>query len=273
MLNDFTGKAVLVTGGTKGIGLGCALAFARQGAHCILTNRWGSADEDAIREQFRAAGGPEPSIVEADAGSIEDTEELLAGLRKQHDSLEVFVSNVSFAQIVKSMADYKRRSLMRSIEYTVWPTFAYLDEIKKQFGRYPRYVIGMSSIGPDAFVANYDFVAGSKALLETLMRYLNYRVGGQDCRVNVVRAALVRTESLEATMGPECVPFIEKFDPRMFVTPEQVGDAVLALCSGLMDSVTGQVVTIDHGVAFYDNVMRLFGERDRLEIPPKEKQT
>ena len=73
-------------------------------------------------------------------------------------------------------------------------------------------------------------------------------------------------------MGPECVPFIEKFDPRMFVTPKQVGDAVLALCSGLMDSVTGQVVTIDHGVAFYDNVMRLFAERERLEIPPKEKQ-
>ena len=272
MLNDFRGKAVLITGGTKGIGLGCALAFARCGASCTVTHRWGSADEDELRDRFRAVGGPEPTIVEADAGSLEDTEELIAELRRRHETCEVLVSNVSFAQIVKNLGDYSKRSLLRSIDYTVWPMFGYLAEIKKQFGRYPRYAIGMSSIGPDAFVANYDFVAGSKALLETLVRYFNYRVRQEDCRVNVVRAALVRTDSLTATMGPECAPFIEKFEPRMFVTPEQVGDAVLALCSGLMDTVSGQVVTVDHGVAFYDNVMRLFAERDGLKIPPKEKQ-
>jgi len=272
MLNDFSGKAVLITGGTKGIGLGCALAFARHGAKCTLTNRWGSADEDELRSQFEAVGGPPPSIVEADAGEPDDTKDLVAQLKKEHDRIEVFISNVSFAQIVKSTTDYSKRALIRSIEYSVWPTFSYLDEIKKQFGSYPRYVIGMSSIGPDAFVANYDFVAGSKALLETLMRYWNYRMQTEDCRVNVVRAALVRTDSLKATMGDDCIPFIEKFDERMFVTPEQVGDSVLALCSGLMDGVSGQVVTIDHGVAFYDNVMRLFGERDRLQIPPKEKR-
>ncbi|MBN2196438.1 MAG: SDR family oxidoreductase [Polyangiaceae bacterium] len=272
MSTDYRGKAVLVTGGTKGIGLACGLAYARQGAACTLTNRWGSADEDAIREQFRDVGGPEPHIVEADAGSPEDTVDLVHGLRERHDTLDVFVSNVSFAQIVKGMQDYSKRALVRSIEYTVWPTFEYLDRIREAFGRYPRYVIGLSSIGPDAFVANYDFVAGSKALLETLMRYLNYRLRGEGVRVNVVRAALVRTDSLRATMGEDCVPFIERFDPRMFVTPEAVADTVFALTSGLMDGISGQVLTVDNGVAFYDNVMRLFGERDRLEIPPKEKQ-
>lgn len=271
MLNDLTGKAVLITGGTKGLGLGTALAFAARGARCTLTNRWGSADEEELRARFAAVGGAAPAIVEADAASAEDTESLIAELRKQHDGVEVFVSNVSFAQIVKSTDDYKSRYLMRSIEYSVWPTFAYLEEIKKQFGRYPRYVIGMSSIGPDAYVSNYDFVAGSKALLETLMRYWNYRMRGEDCRVNVVRAALVRTDSLEATMGAECVPFIERIDPRMFVTPEQVGSVILALCSGLMDGVSGQVVTVDRGVAFSDNAMRLFGERDTVKLFPKEK--
>lgn len=272
MLNDFSGKAVLVTGGTKGIGLGCALALARHGAVCTLTHRWGSADEDELREKFAAIGGAAPTILEADAGERDDTKAVVEQLRKHHERIEVFISNVSFAQIVKSTKDYSKRALLRSIEYSVWPTFEYLDEIKQQFGTYPRYVIGMSSIGPDAFVANYDFVAGSKALLETLVRYWNYRMQREDSRVNVVRAALVRTDSLKATMGEECIPFVERFDERMFVTPEQVGDAVLALCSGLMDGVSGQVVTVDHGVAFYDNVIRLFGERDRLQIPPKEKQ-
>ena len=39
------------------------------------------------------------------------------------------------------------------------------------FGRYPRYVVGLSSGGPDAFYKNYDFVAASKAVMETLCRY------------------------------------------------------------------------------------------------------
>ena len=40
-----------------------------------------------------------------------------------------------------------------------------------------------------------------------------------------------------------------------------MGDAALALCSGLLDGMTGQIVTLDRGVAFQDNLMRLFEQR------------
>jgi len=43
----------------------------------------------------------------------------------------------------------------------------------------------------------------------------------------------------------------------------------LALTSGLMDAMNGQVVSVDHGAPFYDNVMRLYGERDKLKISAK----
>ena len=60
MIRDYTGKAVLITGGTKGIGLACGLAFARHGVHAILTHRWCSADEDGTRAAFDAVGAPAP---------------------------------------------------------------------------------------------------------------------------------------------------------------------------------------------------------------------
>lgn len=41
-------------------------------------------------------------------------------------------------------------------------------------------------------------------------------------------------------------------------------NAAVAPCSGLMDSVSGQVLTVDRGTSFFDNVMRLFEERDEL---------
>lgn len=272
MLNDFHGKAVLITGGTKGIGLATGLAFGQAGAHVTLTHKWGSADEDEIRRQFADCGAPEPKIMEADAGSTDDTLALLGELKKAHDSVEVLVSNVAFAQVVKTMGDYQKRSLLRSIEYSVWPMIDYLQQIKAVFGHYPRYLIGLSSQGPDKYTANYDFVASSKAVVETLCRYLAFRLANEQVRVNVVRAALVRTESLNATMGEECVPFIERFDKSMFVTVDEVAGTILALCSGLMDAVTGQVISVDHGAPFYDNVMRLYGERDHIQLSKEKAQ-
>jgi len=56
------------------------------------------------------------------------------------------------------------------------------------------------------------------------------------------------------------------------VTIEEVANTILALGSGLMDAVTGQDISVDHGAPFYDNVMRLYGERDKLLVS-KEKLT
>jgi NAD(P)-dependent dehydrogenase (short-subunit alcohol dehydrogenase family) len=268
-IHDYRGQVVLITGGTRGIGLATGLAYGRLGAHVTLTHKWGSADEDAIFKAFADAGAPVPTIAEADAGSPEDTESLVQGIRDKHGRLDVFVSNVAFAQIVKTMDDYQKRALLRSIDYSVWPMVEYTKKIKAIFGTYPRYVIGLSSVGPDKYTANYDFVASSKAVMETLCKYLAFRLGPEGTRVNVVRAALVRTESLHATMGPECVPFIERFDPSMFVSVEEVANTILALTSGLMDAMNGQVVSVDHGAPFYDNIMRLYGDRDKINLAAK----
>lgn len=64
--NDFRNKAVLVTGGTKGLGLAIALAFGKEGAQTYLTYKWGSADMDAVTQAFVDAGAPKPRIIEAD---------------------------------------------------------------------------------------------------------------------------------------------------------------------------------------------------------------
>jgi NAD(P)-dependent dehydrogenase (short-subunit alcohol dehydrogenase family) len=271
-IHDYRGKVVLITGGTRGIGLATGLAYGRLGAHVVLTHKWGSADEDEIKSAFTQAGAPEPMIAEADAGSPEDTQSLVETIREKYGRLDVFVSNVAFAQIVKNMDDYQKRALLRSIDYSVWPMVEYTKQIHAVFGAYPRYVIGLSSIGPDKYTANYDFVASSKSVMETLCRYLAFRLGPEGVRVNVVRAALVRTESLEATMGPECVPFIERFDKTMFVTVEEVANTILALTSGLMDAMNGQVVSVDHGAPFYDNIMRLYGERDKIHLKEAKRE-
>jgi NAD(P)-dependent dehydrogenase (short-subunit alcohol dehydrogenase family) len=267
MTTHLNGKTVLITGGTMGIGLATGLAFGRQGARCVLTHKWGTADEDDVRGAFAAAGAPEPLIVQADVANLDDTEALLTAIRAEADQVEAFISNVSVGLVVKDFEDYEKRSLFKSIEYSTWPMVEYTRRIKSVFGRYPRYVVGLSSGGPDAFYKNYDFVAASKAVMETLCRYLNYRLFDEDIRINVVRSRLVRTESLRATFGRDFEVFAERFNmERQFIGCEEVANAILALCSGLMDGVSGQVIMVDRGTSFFDNLMRLYEERDALAI-------
>ncbi|MDC0673931.1 SDR family oxidoreductase [Nannocystis radixulma] len=262
--NDLKGKAVIVTGGTAGIGLATGLLFGKHGAHVYLTHRWGSADEDELRAQFEAAGAPAPTIVEADASQDEDTEALMQLIRRDYDAVFALISNVSFAHVSKSHEDLDKKSFLRSLGYSAWPFVGYLQAVRETFGRWPKYAVGMSSRGPEYFLPGYDFVAASKTVMETFCRYLTADLLSEDVRINILRANPVETASLEATFGPDFVPFCKKYYAEgWFIGPDEVAAAALALCSGLMDGVKGQILLLDRGLGFADNVVRLFSARER----------
>ena len=107
----------------------------------------------------------------------------------------------------------------------------------------------------------------AKAVMETLCRYLNYRLAAEGARVNVVRSRNVRTLSLRNTFGSEFEQFARRFvRDEHYIEAEEAADVVLALCSGWLDGVSGQVLTVDRGTTFYDNFMRLFNEREQLAL-------
>jgi NAD(P)-dependent dehydrogenase (short-subunit alcohol dehydrogenase family) len=254
---DYRGKAVLVTGGTKGIGLATALSFARRGAHVTVTHRWGSADERSVLEVFRQADASAPDIVEADAGRPEDVRATLERIFAKSGTPAAVVSNVAIAPPVRSTEDYVQRNLHRTIDYTAWPLLSHTLLTHEVCGAWPRYVVGISSAGSESYHRGYDFAAVGKAALETMARYLAHRLWPHGVRVNAVRTRIVRTDSLRAIMGDEFERFVEARAPHLFTPADQVGEAVYGVCSGLMDAMTGQVLTVDGGAGFADNLSAL----------------
>ncbi len=265
---SFTGQTVLITGGTAGIGLATGLAFGALGARCVLTYRLGSADEGEIRATFAAAGAPAPRIELADVSRAEDTASLLARMSAWTDRVDVFISNAPGAVVVPSLSEWSERALQKSIHYSAWPMVAYTKAIHEAFGRWPRYIIGMSSTGPEHYSAGYALAAASKSVMETLSRYLTHELRREDCRVNVIRSRAVRTRAFNEAFGARFQAFAAPYaTERHWVSPEEVANAAVALCSGRLDAMKGQILTVDRGTTFSDNLMRLYMEHPDAHPP------
>ena len=266
-MTRYDGRVVVITGGTRGLGLATALVFAAHGAQTVLTYAWGSADEQSVIDRVVAAGGPPPMIMQADATRSEDTTALVEAVRQRFGKVDVLISNASVSLVVGGLEDYTERGFLKSMRGTAWPTYEYMKVIGEICGAYPRYVVVMSSDGPDRFTPGYDFVAAGKAAAETMVKYTAYRLRGQGVRINALRSRAIKTESFDSTFGDEFYGFLRQFVPEeWFMSPDEVGRAAFALCSGLFDGVSGQTIMVDRGNTFFDGVSYIYERRDALQV-------
>lgn len=261
---NFHNKNVLITGGTKGIGLSTALAYAKLGANCLLTYNWETLNSDLLLDEFSKIGANLPVIFQANIANSKDTVILLEKLKTHVSSIDIFINNASVSSIINSLEDYSLNLLRKNIKYNAWPLVDYTKKIYEVFGKYPKYIIGISSVGVEEYVCGYDYAALGKSAMETLCRYMSWRLRDNDVCINMIRSYFVDTQSFRNLLGVEFFEFLNtklKFiSDDFYINVKDVSNAVVALSSGLFDSLKGQVITIDRGKGFYMNLMNLYGE-------------
>jgi NAD(P)-dependent dehydrogenase (short-subunit alcohol dehydrogenase family) len=259
MSAPFDGGAVVITGGTRGLGKALGLEFAKAGASVFLTHRWGVTDEAELAAEFAAESLPAPCIIEADASDTDATLELMKTVAARTGRLHAVISNVAFAKRVDTVEDLKRNSLELSLRYSAWPVVDLVQASHSAFGHYPRYVIGVSSDGGRVCHPGYDFAGASKAVLETLCRYLALRLRGDGVRVNAIRPGFLDTDSARATFGDALIDTMQARIGEILLDPRAVARVCVALCSGQMDAITGQVIDVDEGWSLVSPVTYLSG--------------
>src|SRR5260221_1819315 len=91
MAGEFEGKIVVISGASRGIGRGIALAFAREGAQTVIASS--SAENLAAAAKAIAAAGPEPLTVAGDLRELAGCERVLAGVKERFGRCGILINN------------------------------------------------------------------------------------------------------------------------------------------------------------------------------------
>ncbi len=238
--------AVLVTGGTRGIGKAIALRFASAGARRIALGylRNDKAAEAAAAE-IRAAGA-EPALVRGNVGSQRVVDEFAS-----HGPYDVVVHNAATGVIRPALETEDKHwdwTLAANARALLSLARACAPDMKPGSS-----IVGISSLGSIRVLENYLLVGTSKAALESVVRYLAVELAPRGIRVNAVSAGVVDTEALEHFPNrEEMLRAARTRTPAgRMVEPEDVAGTVAFLCSPDAEMVRGQTLILDGGYSLH----------------------
>ena len=234
------GASVLVTGGTRGIGLAIAHRLVRDGAARTVLGymRNDSAAETAAAEIH--AAGAEPVLVRGEVSKPRVVAELAS-----HGPYRVVVHNAATGVIRPALEtddkhwDWTMNANARALLALARATAPQMTEGSS--------IVAISSLGSQRVLENYVLVGTSKAALETVVRYLAVELAPR-IRVNAVSGGVVDTGALEHFPNKEeMLRSAERTPAGRLVAANDIAGAVSFLCSPDATMVCGQTLIVDGG--------------------------
>ncbi|MDM0033559.1 SDR family oxidoreductase [Variovorax sp. J22P271] len=252
MGNKLADKVAVITGGTTGIGLAAAKAFAAEGAFVYITGRRQAELDAAV-----AAIGANATGVQADSTRLDDLDRLYETVRSQHGRIDVLYANAGGGEmlplgaITEAHFDQTFDRNVKGVVFTVQKALPLLD----QAANGASVILAGSTAGVSG-TANFSIYSATKAAVRNLARSWVLDLQGRAIRVNTLSPGPIRTPGLVELAGPDAAQqqgLLDHLTAQIPVgrigQPEDVAKAAVFLASDDASFINGIELFADGGMA------------------------
>jgi 7-alpha-hydroxysteroid dehydrogenase len=255
---DMTGKTLVLSGGSKGIGEAIVRKFAAAGADIAFTYNSGEEVAQEIAADLSSKHGIKIKAYKLDILEPNNYKDLFKLIDEDFDRVDVFISNaiISGRPVVGGFAPFMRlkpKGMTNIYTATVLAFMVGAQEAAKRMEKVGGgAILTLSSTGNLVHTQNYTGHGSSKAAVETVVRYAALELAPMNIRVNALSGGPIETDALRAfpnfdTMKQEV---IERTPLGRMGQSDDLAAPALFLCSDASAWITGQTLIADGGSSF-----------------------
>jgi enoyl-[acyl-carrier protein] reductase III len=240
-------KKILITGGTRGIGLAISLRFARSGA-TVIANYLRDEKSAKQLEAIATEEGLAIALCRADLTSEKGLEQLGRSLQEGNSQLSGLV-HCAATGIHRPIEELTERHFDWTFNLNVRAFFKLVKLLAARFSK-GSSIVAVSSWGAVRALPSYSLVGSSKGGLEALARHLAVELAPRGIRVNILTAGAVLTDAWKVMPNSDAriAETVRRTPAGRLVTAEEVAYAAQFLCSDAAAGIIGHTLIVDGGV-------------------------
>ena len=248
---DLTGKKALVTGSSRGIGRGIALALARQGADVAVNYRSSGEKAEAVVKEIRKMGR-NSLAVQADVSQKDEVEKMVVETVEKFGKIDVLVNNAGIA-VFKTFDQLTEKDWDKTLAVNLKSQFLCIKAVvpimeKQRWGRIVN-IASIASGGVGVGFLNLAHYCASKGGVVALTEELAMEFSPKGINVNAVAPGVIDTDMIaDFKKDPKVMEgLMARILKKRLGRPEDIGAAVAFLASDEADYITGITLYVDGG--------------------------
>ena len=242
---DFTGKVVLVTGSSRGIGAEMIKAFGRRGAKCVVNYVIDPAGQNETDAESVAKELKDPLVIECDVTKPEQVEAIMKQIQDRHAGLDVLVNNSGIIRdrTIKKMSLEEFESVVR---VNLTGTFNVTQKalaILRSGGR----IVNLSSVSGQMGLFGQANYSSSKAAIIALTKVSARELARQNTTVNAIAPGFIDVGMSKGMTDEVTENFKKQIPLGRLGDVNEIVNAALFLASPMASYITGHVLNVNGG--------------------------